>query len=119
MGRIKDMILRGGQNVFPKEIEDLLIEHPKIDQIAIVGMPDPEMGEKSCAYVITKSGLNLTLEEIISYLEEKKVAKFKFPERLEIVDNFPVVSDIQKVDKKALRKDIEQKLSRETMFQAI
>ncbi|MDA8334830.1 MAG: class I adenylate-forming enzyme family protein [Peptococcaceae bacterium] len=109
-GRIKDMILRGGQNIFPKEIEDILVGHPHIAAVAIVGMPDPAVGEKSCAYVVLEGGAGLTLSDVVLFLDGSGLARFKMPERLEIVECLPVVSDIQKVDKKALRRDVEGKL---------
>ena len=110
VGRKKDMILRGGQNIFPKEIEDMLRRHPKILDAAVVAMPDPMMGEKACAYVVVKSGQHFSFEEMVSFLKEEKLSTYKLPERLVIVGSFPVVADVQKVDKKALRQDIADKL---------
>ncbi|MBW1613088.1 MAG: acyl--CoA ligase [Deltaproteobacteria bacterium] len=112
VGRKKDMIIRGGQNIYPSEIENLLITHPKILEVAIVAMPDPVMGEKACAYVVLRTGESLILEEMTAFLREKNIASFKIPERLEIIDRLPVVSG-QKVDKKSLGQDIAKKLSNE------
>jgi non-ribosomal peptide synthetase component E (peptide arylation enzyme) len=109
MGRAKDMIIRGGQNIYPAEIEGILNEHPKVANVAIVGYPDKEMGERACAYVVLKAGQTFTKEEMISFLKEKKLAAFKLPERLEIMDALPVVGDSGKVDKKVLKSDIEKK----------
>jgi len=113
VGRKKDVIIRGGQNIIPAEIENLLTAHPKVSDVAIVAMPDLVMGEKACAYVVPKNEETLSLEEVTSFLIQKNVAKFKLPERLEVVDKFPMVSDGQKIDKKALAQDIAQKLELE------
>jgi len=109
MGRAKDMIIRGGQNIYPAEIEGLLQEHPKIRLVAVVGYPDRELGERSCAFVVPKPGQTLTMKEIQDFLKEKKLASFKLPERLEIEESLPVVGDSGKVDKKALRAELEKR----------
>lgn len=106
------MILRGGQNIFPKEIEDLLNKHPKVAEVAIVAMPDKILGEKSCAYVVPKQGETFTFEEMISFLEKQKVTKWKWPERLEIIGEMPV-STGGKAKKEDLREDITKKLKAE------
>ncbi len=113
MGRTKDMIIRGGQNIYPTEIEGILNEHPKVANVAIVGYPDKEMGERACAYVVLKPGQIFSKEEMVSFLKEKKLAAYKLPERLEIMTALPVVGDSGKVDKKTLKKDIETKLTAE------
>lgn len=113
IGREKDVIIRGGQNIFPKEIEDLLIQDPKIAEVAIVKMPDREMGEKACAYIVTKPGERLTFEEMVSFLKGKGIAKFKLPERLEIVDALLLVPGGNKVNKRLLEEEIAQKLKKE------
>ncbi len=113
MGRAKDMIIRGGQNIYPAEIEGLLQEHPKIKNVAIVGYPDKEMGERACAFVVLKEGETIDLEEIKEFLLSKKLAKFKLPERLEVVNELPTVGDSGKVDKKVLRKMLEEKIAKE------
>lgn len=107
------MIIRGGQNIYPTEIEGILNEHPKVANVAIVGYPDKEMGERACAYVVLKPGQSFSKEEMVSFLKEKKLAAYKLPERLEIMTALPVVGDSGKVDKKTLKKDIETKLSAE------
>jgi non-ribosomal peptide synthetase component E (peptide arylation enzyme) len=113
MGRQKDMIIRGGQNIYPAEIEGLLNEHPKVSAIAIVAMPDREFGERCCAYVVPKAGETFTFEEMISFLKAKKLAMYKLPERLEIISAMPTVGDSGKIDKKVLKKQIEDKLAAE------
>lgn len=113
LGRQKDMIIRGGQNIYPAEIEGMLNDHPKVANVAIVGMPDEEYGERACAYVVTKPGQSFTFDEMVAFLKEKKIANYKLPERLEIVNELPTVGDSGKVDKKRLKKDIEEKLANE------
>lgn len=113
VGRKKDMIIRGGQNIYPVEIENILITHPKVSHVAIVKMPDPVMGERACAYVVPGQGQDFTFPEMVSFLKEKSIAPYKLPERLEILDALPMVAEGQKVDKKALEKDIAEKLKAE------
>lgn len=90
VGRKKDMILRGGQNIFPKELEDVLSQHPKVRDIAIVAMPDKILGEKACAVVIPKEGEKPALEDLTAFLAGLNIAKFKWPERLEIIEEMPL-----------------------------
>ena len=111
-GRHKDMIIRGGQNIYPSEIEAMLLKHPKVLKAAVVGMPDPVMGEKACAYVVLKPGEKSDLSEMVSFLKNQGIAAFKLPERLEIIEDLPLAGGI-KVDKKRLREDIKKKLERE------
>jgi len=111
LGRAKDMIIRGGQNIYPAEIEGLLNNHPKVASVAVVGYPDREMGERTCAYVILKPSQEFTFDEMVDFLKGKKLAMYKLPERLEIVDDFPTVGDSGKVNKETLKKDIAEKVS--------
>ncbi len=113
MGRQRDIIIRGGQNIYPKEVEDLLVQHPKIAEVAIVRMPDQQMGEKACAYVVPKPQQEFTFEEMVSFLKEKRIAPFKIPERLEIVKSLPLVPGGNKVDKRQLEQEIIEKLKTE------
>lgn len=112
-GRKKDIIIRGGQNIYPGEIENFLIAHPKIADAAVVAMPDPIMGEKACAFVVPAAGSDpITFEEMIEYLKSKKLAMFKLPERLEVVDAFPLAGG-SKINKVELRKMVVDKLKAE------
>lgn len=111
-GRRKDVIIRGGQNIYPVEMEGLLRRNQKVLKAAVVGMPDPEMGEKACAYVVLNAGEQFSFSEMKLFLQEQGIAPFKIPERLEIIDDLPLVGGI-KVDKKRLRQDIEAKLKQE------
>ncbi len=113
VGRQKDVIIRGGQNIYPGEIESLLITHPEVHSAAVIAMPDPVMGERVCAYIILAGQKSLTLEDMASFLKRKNVSPFKIPERIEIVDRLPTVSQGQKIDKMALVQDIILKLKQE------
>jgi non-ribosomal peptide synthetase component E (peptide arylation enzyme) len=88
-GRKKEIINRGGKKYFPREIEELLYEHPKIVQAAIVGAPDPRLGEKNCLCAIVKPGAELALDEIIAFLKGR-VADYKLPEALVVMSDFPM-----------------------------
>lgn len=112
IGRKKDVIIRGGQNIYPVEIEGLLMTHPKIKNVAIIPMPDPIMGEKACAYISLNPGEQLSFEEMVSFLKSKKIAPYKLPERLEIIDELPL-RGYQKVAKKELQEDLLRKMKSE------
>ena len=113
MGRKKDIIIRGGQNIYPREIEDYLLAHRKVTNAVVVPMPDPVMGERACAFVTLKEGEQFTFDEMVDYLKGKKIAMFKLPERLEVVDTLPLVGESGKIDKKAMAKMIADKLKAE------
>ncbi|MDP2644666.1 MAG: AMP-binding protein [Desulfobacterales bacterium] len=110
VGRKKDLIIRGGQNIYPVELENLLGTHPCVSQVAVVKMPDPVLGERACAYVVVKENAAFSFEEMIRFLKDRGVAVFKLPERLEIVGALPMVAEGQKVNKKQLEQDIKAKL---------
>jgi cyclohexanecarboxylate-CoA ligase len=88
-GRSKDIIIRGGENIPVVEIEGLLFRHPAIQAVAIVGYPDPRLGERACAFVVLKPGHTFSQLEMIQFLEQEKVIKQYMPERLEIVAELP------------------------------
>jgi 2,3-dihydroxybenzoate-AMP ligase len=107
-GRIKDMINRGVEKISAEEVEDVLSGHPSVERVAVVAMPDREMGEKGCAFVVARPGAaGLTLAAVQKFLAEAGLAKFKWPERLEIVDDFPL-TNVGKVSKRDLRARVEQ-----------
>jgi non-ribosomal peptide synthetase component E (peptide arylation enzyme) len=110
LGRAKDMIIRGGQNLYPAEIEGLLNGHPSVASVAVVGYPDRLMGERAAAYVIPKKGMSFTFQDMVDFLKSKKLAMFKIPEHLEIVSEFPAVGDSGKVNKETLKKMIAEKM---------
>lgn len=103
-GRIKDVINRGGEKINAEEVELLLLRHPAVRQAAVVAMPDPRLGERSCAYLVTGER-PVSLDEIREHLAALGVAKFKWPERVEWLGELPR-SNIGKVDKKVLRERI-------------
>ena len=114
-GRKKDLINRGGEKISAEEIENLILSHEKIHMAAVVAMPDAVMGERSCAFVTLRPGASLTLCELTSFLQNKQIAKFKLPERLEVMDSLPL-SGMGKVSKKDLREVISAKLKMEVMI---
>ncbi|TNC29189.1 (2,3-dihydroxybenzoyl)adenylate synthase [Amycolatopsis alkalitolerans] len=110
-GRIKDNVNRGGEKIHADELERLLVTHPAVAEVAVVGMPDPELGERVCAYVVPR-GDAPTLADLADFLLRQGVAKFKLPERVEVRSDLPVTS-VRKVSKKHLREDIAAKLAQE------
>jgi cyclohexanecarboxylate-CoA ligase len=88
-GRAKDIIIRGGENVPVIEIENLLFRHPAVQEVAIVAMPDPRLGERACAYVVPKPGVEPNLQELCQFLIEQGTAKTYLPERLELLEAMP------------------------------
>jgi 2,3-dihydroxybenzoate-AMP ligase len=101
-GRVKDVINRGGEKVAAAELENLTREHPGVGQAAAVAMPDPESGEAVCLFVVPRGGAALTLEGIRSFLDGMGLARYKLPDRLEVVGELPLTG-VGKVDKRALR----------------
>ena len=88
-GRAKDIIIRGGENVPVVEVEQLIYRHPAVQEAAIVGMPDPRLGERGCAFIVLRPGQRLGFAELIAFLESHKLARNYLPERLEIVPEMP------------------------------
>ncbi|MEV4932050.1 AMP-binding protein [Sphingobium sp. LSP13-1-1.1] len=89
VGRIKDMILRGGRNVSPLVIEEALIKHVDVQDVAVAAMPDPVLGERACAFVIARPGAGLELAGLLEFLRGEGLATWQLPERLEIMQEFP------------------------------
>jgi len=112
VGRVKDIIIRGGQNISAPEVEDAILAHPKVADVAVVAMPDPVFGEKACAYVVPRPEQDISFEELTAFLMGMNMAKYKLPERLEIVEALPL-SAAEKVVKSELRADITEKLRKE------
>jgi 2,3-dihydroxybenzoate-AMP ligase len=111
-GRKKDLINRGGEKISAEEIENLILTHSSVQNVACVPMPDPILGERMCAYVILRQGKSLTLEQLVEFLMKEEIAKHKLPERLEIVDDFPL-SPFGKVSKKDLTERVALKVKTE------
>jgi fatty-acyl-CoA synthase len=105
-GRLKDMVIRGGENVYPREIEEFLFTHPAVEQAAVVGVPDPRYGEELCAWIKLKAGQNATADEIRQYCKSQ-LAHFKVPRYIKFVESFPqtVTGKIQKFKIRELMKD--------------
>jgi cyclohexanecarboxylate-CoA ligase len=101
-GRSKDIIIRAGENVPVKEIEDLLLQHPKVRRVALVGLPDPRLGEIGCACIIPEPGEALSLEELLDFLAAEQVTRQFWPEQLQLMDAFPTTPS-GKVQKFQLR----------------
>ncbi|HET9091602.1 MAG TPA: AMP-binding protein [Acidimicrobiales bacterium] len=100
-GRRKDLINRGGEKISAEEVENLILAHPAVLNVACVPYPDDLLGERMCACVVLKPGTDLSLEELVSFLADFEIAKFKLPERLEIMGSLPL-SGFGKVSKKDL-----------------
>lgn len=101
-GRIKDLIIRGGENISPAQVEDILCAHPGVADAAVIGIPDKDLGERVCAFVRPADGIMLNPEEIKSFMEAKGASKLLIPEIFEFVDTLPM-TEAGKHDKKALR----------------
>jgi fatty-acyl-CoA synthase len=97
VGRIKDMVIRGGENVYPREIEEFLYRHPKIQDVQVIGVPDTRYGEELCAWVRLRDGETATPEEIRAFCQGQ-IAHYKVPRHIKFVDGFPmtVTGKIQK-----------------------
>lgn len=114
VGRKKEMIIRGGQNIYPGEIEELILRHEKVRDIAIIGIPDKTMGQRACACIVpTSPGEEISVEEMAEFLKDGGVSSYKWPERAEIIRSLPMEKGGQKVDKKTLSARILQKLRAE------
>jgi acyl-CoA synthetase (AMP-forming)/AMP-acid ligase II len=100
--RKKDIIIRGGENIASKEVEDVMLTHPAVADVAAVGVPDERYGERVCAFVVLRTGHSLTLPDVRQHFSEAGLARQKTPERLEIVDALPRTA-AGKIQKFALR----------------
>lgn len=111
--RLKDLINRGGEKISSEEVENHLLAHPRIKSACVVAMPDPVYGERACAFLILTDDGTLTLDDVKTFLLTRQIAKFKLPERIEVVASFPM-SPAGKVLRRELRRAIEAKLIAET-----
>ena len=109
-GRSKDIIIRGGENIPVVEVENLLFAHPKIAGVAIVAYPDPRLVERACAVVVPRPGESVTLADVVGYLDAQQVARHKFPERVEVVSEFPMTPS-GKIQKYRLRQLVQERLA--------
>jgi len=108
-GRIKEMINRGGESISAVETEKLISDHPDVAIVAVIPVPDPEMGERVCAYIQPKPGAELSFQKIVSFLKDRKASVLQLPERIEFIDVMPFTK-AEKVDKRSLKEDIKQKI---------
>lgn len=100
-GRLKDMIIRGGENIYPREVEEFLYQHPKVLDVQIVGVPDPKFGEEVSAWIILKEGETATEQEIQEYCQGK-IARYKIPRYIDFVEQYPMTAS-GKIQKFKLR----------------
>ncbi|EED0143983.1 medium-chain fatty-acid--CoA ligase [Escherichia coli] len=112
-GRKKDIIVRGGENISSREVEDILLQHPKIHDACVIAMPDERLGERSCAYVVLKAPHHsLSLEDVVTFFSRKRVAKYKYPEHIVVIEKLPRTAS-GKIQKFLLRKDIMRRLTQD------
>ena len=111
-GRLKEMINRGGESISSTDIENLMVTHPEVIVAAVVPMPDPELGERVCAYVQRAPGAEIDFEKMISFLKGQGDSVLQLPERIEFIDELPYTK-AEKIDKQALVKDIKMKIEYE------
>ncbi len=111
VGRIKDMVIRGGENVYPREIEEFLYTHPEIQDVQVIGVPDPKYGEEICAWVVPKRGADLDAEEIRAFCKGR-IAHYKVPCYVRLVEGFPTTVT-GKVQKFAMREVMTEELNRD------
>ena len=111
-GRKKDLINRGGEKISAEEVENLILSHPAVKNVACIAVPDPDLGERMCACVLLKDDADLRFEALKTFLMGKEIAKYKLPERLEILEDFPL-STFGKVSKKKLVEMISPKVAAE------
>ena len=113
-GRIKDVVIRGGENIPIVEIENLLFRHPAVMSAALVGYPDLRLGERACAFVALRPGHRLDLKDVQAYMAENKVAKQYWPERIEVVADLPKTpaGKVQKFQLRELAKTFGDVLTR-------
>lgn len=113
VGRIKDMVIRGGENVYPREIEEFLFKHPKVEAAQVVGLPDPKYGEELCAWVKLRSGESMTGDELKDYCRGR-IAHYKIPQYVCFVSEFPMTIT-GKIQKYIIRQQMIEKLGLKEM----
>ena len=113
-GRRKDLINRGGEKISCEEIENLIFRMPEVREVSLVAMADPIFGEKACACVVLQPGAGLTFDALVAHLRAQQIASFKLPERLELMESFPI-SPAGKILKRALREIVAERIARESI----
>jgi fatty-acyl-CoA synthase len=109
VGRVKDMLIRGGENIYPREIEEFLYTHPKVEEVEVIGVPDPKYGEEVCAWIKLREGEQATAEDIRGFCEGR-IAHFKIPRYIKFVDAFPLTAT-GKVQKFVMRDLMKEELA--------
>jgi non-ribosomal peptide synthetase component E (peptide arylation enzyme) len=102
VGRAKELIIRGGQNIVPSEVEELITAHEAVVDVVVIGLSDDEMGERACACIIVAEGAALSLDDLRAHFNQLGVARFKCPERIALFDEFPMTMSGIKVDRREL-----------------
>ena len=115
-GRKKDLINRGGEKISAEEVENIILSHPSVKDVACIPVADPDLGERMCACIVLRDGATINFEELKAFLLGKEIAKYKFPERLEILREFPL-SNFGKVSKTKLVEMISHKMAIEHQTQ--
>jgi len=106
LGRARELIIRGGQNIAPAEIEELIAQHPDVQEVAVIAIPEPTLGEIACACVVRRSGSRLTGDDVLAFLRTQRIATFKLPERIAFFEALPILAAGHKVDRLALKNAI-------------
>jgi fatty-acyl-CoA synthase len=109
VGRVKDMLIRGGENIYPREIEEFLYTHPKVEEVEVIGVPDAKYGEEVCAWIKLREGEQITAEEIRDFCKGR-IAHFKVPKHIKFVDSFPMTVT-GKVQKFVMREQMKEELA--------
>ena len=109
VGRIKDMVIRGGENIYPREIEEFLYRHPKIEEVQVVGVPDPKYGEELCAWIKLKPGAERHAPRRSASFCRGQIAHYKIPRYVKFVDGFPMTVT-GKVQKFVMREEMIKEL---------
>jgi fatty-acyl-CoA synthase len=111
VGRIKDMIIRGGENIYPREVEEYIFRHPKVQDVQVVGLPDRKYGEELCAWIVLREGQQVTEEDIRAFCDGQ-IAHYKIPKYIRFVDGFPMTVT-GKVQKYLIRQKMKDELKLE------
>jgi fatty-acyl-CoA synthase len=108
VGRIKDLVIRGGENIYPREIEEFLYRHPSIEDVQVFGVPDQKFGEEVCAWIKPRAGAVLTEDDVRDFCRDQ-IAHYKVPRHIRFVDEFPMTVT-GKMQKFIMRARMEQEL---------
>jgi len=109
VGRLKDMVIRGGENIYPREIEEFLYRHPRIQDVQVIGVPDAKYGEELCAWIILRAGEQASADDIRSFCRGQ-IADYKIPRYIKFVDSFPMTIT-GKIQKYQMRRIMQEELA--------